>query len=485
MIYKFLIILLVFILISSISFCEDKKKVLIIYDVLTRIGEDYSLGKLLEKYLSHYNVEVGSVSSDIISNVEKYDLIIYLGLEEKFLKKSFLKEISKARKIIWIEANIYDYVKYIGCKDFKGEGKQLGFTSLIYKNKEIPFEPENSVYIIKPQKGKILSYISDGINKYPWVFNIDNLYYFGRLDFRDNTGIIFLDLLHEILEVKHKNSKKAMIILDDISPLTSAEFLEEKLKTYCCQGVPYLLVVHPTIKKDGKIFYLWDNEKLLSLLRKVEESGGFIIQGSFYENDYNSRINNDLNLLASCELYPVAFKMYDIPYKEKRVDAGKYFKIILDDSLILTKDLYTLIYPVNLGKYNPRDPKNKIEVFKKAKEFLAFRDIIIGISIPSYVSSEDIEELISNLKDLGYDFLDFSQEPYQVANENLIITNKNGKKWVVSKISPYSKTAIEKFFDRFIAYLKIFLIVVIISFLLIIILLINNKRKLYERELKK
>ncbi|MCX7942597.1 MAG: DUF2334 domain-containing protein [Dictyoglomaceae bacterium] len=485
MMYKFLGILLIILLIFSMGISYDKKRVLIIYDALKKIESDNSLHDLLKNYLTHYSTDVGSVSSDIINNIEEYDLVIYLGLEEKFLEEKFLREISKSKKLIWIEANIQEYTKYIKCKDFKIEGTKVGFINLTYKNKVINFNPENPVYIVYPKRANIISYVSDGLNKFPWVFKKDNLYYFGRLDFNDNTGIIFLDLLHDILEVKHENYKKAMIILDDINPLTSPEFLEEKLRTYCCQNVPHCLVVYPSVKKDGKKYYLSDNEKLISLLRKVEENGGFLIQGSYYENNYSSKINNDLNLLASYGLYPVAFKLYDIPLKESYVDAGKYFKIVLDDNLITIKKLYTLIYPVNLGTFNPRDPKNKIEIINRARDLLILRDGILGISIPSYVLSEEIEELISNLKNLGYDFLNFSEEPYQVANENIIITNKNNKKWVISKIPLYDKTPIEKLFEKFITYLRIILIVVIVSFILIIIWLINNKHKLYEKELRR
>lgn len=485
MMYRILGIFFIILFILFPGLSQERKRVLIVYDTLTKLGENYLLEKLLEESLSHYNVEVGSISSDIISNVENYDLVIYLGFEEKFLGEKFLKEINKARKIIWVESNIQYYARYIKCKDFKIEGKRVGFISLIYKNKEVYFNPEKYIYIVHPKEAKILSYVSDGINKFPWVFNKDNLYYFGKLDFRDNTGIIFLDILHDILEVKHDEYKKAMIILDEVNPLTSAEFLEEKLRTYCCRDVPHLLVVYPTVKKDDMIFYLSDNEKLLSLLRRVEESGGFIIQGSYYDKNYSQKINEDLNLLASYGLYPVAFKLYDIPYKEKYVDVKRYFKIVLDDSSILTRKLYTYIYPVNLGSYNPKDPKNKIEILNKARDFMIFRDLIIGISIPSYVFSRDIEELITNLRNLGYDFLDFSEEPYQVSNDNIIISNKNGKKWIISKIPLYEKNPVERFFENFIVYLRFILIFVIISFLLIIIWLINNKRKLYEKGLRR
>ncbi len=485
MTYRVLGVFLIFLLIISLGLAQNKKKILVVYDHLTRIGEDYFLENLLKNYLSHYDAEVGSISSDIISNVENYDAVIYLGFEEKFLRENFLKEISKAKRLIWVEANIEDYAKYIKCKYFKIEGKRAGFGKLIYKNKEIYFNPEIPVYIVHPKEAKVLAYISDGVNKLPWVFNRENLYYFGRLDFRDNTGIVFLDILHDILGVRHKEYKKAMIIIDDVNPLTSAKFLREKLETYCCRDVPHLLVVYPTIRKEGKVFYLSDNENLLSLLRKVEENGGFIIQGSYFENNYDNKINNDLNLLASYGLYPVAFKLYDIPYKERYVDAGKFFKIVLDDSLILTKKLYTYIYPLNLGIYNPKDPINRIKILNKAKDLLTLRDVIIGISIPSYVTSKDIEELISDLREIGYDFIDFSQEPYQVANENLIISNRNGKKWIMSKVPIYEKRPIERFFERFIIYLRFILIFVVTSFILIITWSLTNKRKLYERELRK
>lgn len=485
MMYKFISTLLLITLLLLIpSQSQIKKRVLIVYDSISRIGENYPLETLLEEYLSHYDVETGSCESENISEVENYDLVIYLGFQEKILSERFLNEISKAKKVIWIEANIEQFAKFIGCKDFSFEGKKYSFTNIKYKNYNLSLDPNTFFYIVKPKKAEIISYITDGFNKYPWSFKRDNLYYFGRIDFRDPSGIVFLDILHDILEVYHKHYKKALIVLDNINPFTSAEFLMEKLKTVCCHEVPHILVVYPTIKKDNKIYYLKDNPKLLEILKQIEETNGTIIQGSYYEENYVQKINQDLTLFASYGIFPISFKFYDIPYKEKCTDVGKFFKIIFDDDLIITKKLYTLCYPINLGEYNPKDPKNLIKILEKAKNMLALRDSVIGISISAYVSSNEIEPLITSIKKLGYEFLDFSKEPYHVENENLIIMNKNAKKYVISKIPLYEKTPMEKFFEKFIIYLRTILIIVTTSFILIIIWLIRNKHKLYEREEK-
>lgn len=266
-----------------------------------------------------------------------------------------------------------------------------------------------------------MSYVSDDLNNFPYVFRVDNLYYFGRLDFRDSTGIVFLDLLHDILGIKHPSFKKALIIIDEINPFTDASLLQGKLQTVCCHQIPYSIVVYPTVKKDGKLYYLSDNEKLSKVLLEIENSNIGIIQGSYYEKNYDSKINSDLNLLASYGIHPIAFKFYGVPYKERYIDAAKFFRILLGDDLVFTKRLYTLIYPINAGFYNPKDPKNVNLILRKAKDFLALRDAILGISIPIYLDREDIERLILGLKDLGYDFLDLLKEPYHVENNNLII----------------------------------------------------------------
>lgn len=108
MMYKFKIILIFLILIIlTLSFAEETKRVLVIYDSFSRIGEDYPIGNQLEEYLSHYGVYVGSVNSEeLLPDVTQYDLVIYLGFQEKLLKRDFLKEISKSKKIVWIEENI-------------------------------------------------------------------------------------------------------------------------------------------------------------------------------------------------------------------------------------------------------------------------------------------------------------------------------------------------------------------------------------------
>lgn len=91
MMYRILGIFFIILFILFPGLSQERKRVLIVYDTLTKLGENYLLEKLLEESLSHYNVEVGSISSDIISNVENYDLVIYLGFEEKFLGEKFFE----------------------------------------------------------------------------------------------------------------------------------------------------------------------------------------------------------------------------------------------------------------------------------------------------------------------------------------------------------------------------------------------------------
>lgn len=59
--------------------------------------------------------------------------------------------------------------------------------------------------------------------------------------------------------------------------------------------------------------------------------------------------------------------------------------------------------------------------------------------------------------------------------------NKNGKKVVVSNVLPYSKSRLERFFEKFVEYLRIILIFVVTSFIVIILYLVFSRIRLYER----
>lgn len=329
----FVFLTILFIFLSLISKAEINKRVLILYDSVSRLGENYPIENLLEEYLSHFDVIVGSCESDNISNIEYYDLVIYLGLQEKILDKKFLKEISKSKKLIWIEENIEQYAKYIGFPYFREERKEYNFTRVLYKNYNLSINPDIPVHTVRLKEGDIISYVSDDFNRYPWAFKKENLYYFGRLDFRDPTGIVFLDSLHDIISVNHPSYKKAILLLDNINPLTLPDSLLEKYQTICCHEIPHLIVVYPSIKKDNKTYFLTENPKLLELLQDIEKTQNNIAQGSYLEKNFSEKIKNDLHLLASYNIFPLAFKFYDVPYKEKLVDVGKYFKILLSGVL--------------------------------------------------------------------------------------------------------------------------------------------------------
>lgn len=466
------------ILIPFPSYAEKVKDILIVYEGKSRLGEDYPILESLERYLKHFNVSVKSrYVEEFDSNID-YNYIIYLGFNQRRLSRDFLKALSRTKNLIWVEANIKQYADYLGWKNFKDLQYRTGYIYLIYKGIETDFDLESSVYIAYPQNRQDLSFLSDYNQKVPLVWKRENLWYFGRLDFKDNSFLVFFDLLHDILDEKHTEEKKVLVLLDDINPLTSPERLRELLESSCCEEVPTAIVIYPNVKASRNIVYLKENDKLVNLLKEVSNNNWAIVQGSYNDKLSLETVNNDLTEIARLGIYPIAFKL---PYNSSTYDLGeRYFRLILSNQLIKTKSSKIINYPINLERYDLNNPKDYAYILQTAKDFKLLRDAIIGITIPSYTSIDIIRKLLRDLRDLGYSFLDLSNEPFYVENNSIRIVNSGRKKVVSINIPTSNKSILERIFDILVNYLRPLLIIVVSLFTLIIIYLILNKRKLYE-----
>lgn len=481
---KYLVIgLIVFILTSitnGLSYSKEKKDVFIIYEGKTRLGENFPILEPLEIYLHHFDVSIKSAYVEELSfPISNYDYVIYLGLQERRLTKELLKDLSKTKNLIWIEANIGQYAEYMGWNDFKDYGYKTGYVSIVYKKESVGIDLDVPVYVAYPRDRRDLSFLYDYTQNIPWVWAKGNLWYFGRLDFRDNSSLVFFDILHDVLKENHKEDKKVLLLLDEINPLTSAEKLRELIQSQCCEEAPISLVVYPELIHSRDTYYIEDNEELIDVIKLADENDGAIILGIPYNReDLDEKINKDLIALARVGIFPIAISL---PSNMEVYDkASRYFKLTLYKGLISIKTSNAIGYPINMNSYNPNNPTDYSFLIKKARDFRILRDAILGITFPSYAPTENLRRLIDDIRALGYDFLNLRGENFYVETPYIKVTKVNRKKTVISNVPPLEKTFLQKVFEVFINYLRLILIIIVGLFTIIIFYLIKNKRKLYE-----
>lgn len=480
-----LISIIIFTLLSfafpNISYSKKAKSALILYEGKIRLGENYPMLELLEKYLRHFDVSIESrYIEEIPGTISSYDYVFYLGLQDRRFTIDLLQNISKAQKLIWIEANIEQYMYFLGWKDLEDYGYKSGYESILYNGESISFDLESSVYIAYPRDRKDLAFLYNYTEKTPLVWGKENLWYFGRLDFRDNSFLVFFDLLHDIFNEKHKDDKKILLLLDEVNPLTSAERLKNLLLSHCCEDVSINLVVYPKVNHSRKTYYLGENKALIDVLRLVEEHNGAIILGSYTnKEDINTRIEEDLLMLGRLGIFPLAFKLPDASI-ETYNKASQNFSLLIYEGLLSINSPKAIAYPINMNRYSPNDPLGYNYLLKKAREFRVLRDAVIGIAFPSYAPTEKLSELINDIRALGYRFLELRSEPFRVESEYVKVVNVDGKKVVRTNIPLLEETFLQKVFKIFTTYLRAILVITVSLFALIILYLIRNKRKLYE-----
>lgn len=466
---------------NGLSHSKEKKDVLIIYEAKTRLGESFSILEPLEIYLHHFDVSIKSIYvEDLNFPVSNYDYVIYIGLQERKLTKDILENLSKAKNLIWIEANVGQYAEYIGWSNFEDYGYKTGYVSIIYKKESVSINLDIPIYVAYPKDRKDLSLLYDYTQKVPWVWTKGNLWYFGRLDFEDNSFLVFFDILHDIFKENHTEDRRILLLLDEINPLTSAEKLRELIQSQCCEEVPISLVIYPEITHSRDTYYIEDDRKLIDVIKLADENDGAIILGiPPNKEDINEKINRDLIALARVGIFPIAFSL-PYPNMEGYDKASRYFKIILYRGLIGTKISNTIGYPINMYNYNPNNPTDYSLLVRRAEEFRILRDAILGITFPSYAPTENLRRLINDIRALGYDFLNLRGEDFYVETSHIKVMKVDGKKVVISNVPPLGKTFLQRIFEVFVNYLRLILIIIVSLFTIIIFYLIKDKRKLYE-----
>ena len=267
---RFRLIVLALVLAStlSLSMCDPARaegSVLVLYD---NAGEYGWIGRLYVQHmlnlLSHFEVRVDNkpVEEYISGDIDRYDSTIYLGvIYDNALPAALGADLlATSKTFCWLGYNLWQVAwtyPTFGQK-FGIEFLELdpsAYTKVQYKNVTLTREPEapeiGLVQIVDPLKVQVHATCStaDLGKEAPYITRAGNLWYVADnpLSYVTMTDryLAFADILHDILNISHPESHRALLRIEDVSPIADPEQLRAIADYLSSEQVPFLVCVIP------------------------------------------------------------------------------------------------------------------------------------------------------------------------------------------------------------------------------------------------
>lgn len=492
---KFLFYLIISLILSTSLFSDiySQKKILIAVQGSSQpsnlaMGD----GKQLAQLLGHFNTEYDVIGVDDYNtgNINKYDITFYIGFyKTNPVPVNFSDDVIKTKKeVVWINTGFLEFSKKFNAKSIYGfEVLKIDTTSnydyvKAYYNTFTKGEDNINLVEIDDLNNVniIATAISSKLNKeVPYIIKSKNLTYiadspFSYADLTDRY-LFFADYLHEILNEIHEESHKAIVRIEDVTPLDDQGKIRDITDFLSERGIPFLIGVIPFYVDpiEGIRVSLSEKPDMADALRYAEINGGTIVMHGithqyrdvtaadfeFWDAGLNisikdenkeglvRKIESGLEELSNNGLHPLLWETphytaSNLFYKtiseffstaiEQRIsmenpDYSQFFPYVIK------KDIYgQKIYPENLGYIpmdnNPVNVKKAIDdIIKGAKANLAVRDGFASFFFHSFLDVKILEQLIDRIKKLGYTFYDLKEDNHNVKSKNQIILSGSQK----------------------------------------------------------
>ncbi len=488
---KILVYFLIIFLSANIINAENYpvKKVLVV------VEGDYNLksfstayGRQMAQLLGHFKTTVNiiGVASYKPHDIDKYEYIFYIGFSGNYqVSSEFDQDIfSTTKQVIWLNSGFEQL-----CKRHNVQNK-FGF-SVSYYEKNTPFTSVKAGNVIYTKGSPELNLIQitnksavevwatalsvKPKKEMPYMVKSKNLIYVADLPFvaanETDRYLLFADKLHDILGEKHQEIHKAIIRIEDVTPLHDPNKLREIADIFAERGEPFLVGVVPIYVNPGedRRVTLTDRPELVDALKYMVRNGGSIVMHGvthqykgistddceFWDGnnakpipgenveDIGKKLELGIDEFFKNGLYPVA---WETPHYEASVKSyetfAKYFGTVVEQRMvidnfdygqyfpyIIEKDIYgQKIYPENLGyvplSTNPDTSRAYVNrIIKNAAMIHLVRDGIVSCFFHPFLDLNLLKELIDGIKKQGFSLIDLRDGTNWVkSREKIILT---------------------------------------------------------------
>lgn len=275
---KIILVLLMLILGTGTCFAQTAGRNFLLYDLQMRYGGTFPLVTSLAEHLGHFEEDYVLVAVDDWQPglLQDADTIVYAGLQQRKLPRELVEEIAGARQVLWFEDNIEQLAEVKGWHDFRSLGKVSDWTYINFKGRS--FYDWMSVEYTDPGKNvNVIATAKKFIDEVPVIWQRENIYYSGMLEFNELFDDYMGYLLHQVFK-RHTDDQrpKAFLRVEDVSSIVAPKAVKavvEKIEKY---NIPFAIGVVPVGIMDGKKHYLHEREELVEVLTAENADGGIL-----------------------------------------------------------------------------------------------------------------------------------------------------------------------------------------------------------------
>jgi hypothetical protein len=258
------------------------KEVLILYDERVEHGAVADLPNALENLLGHFHTECTQLPDKRYRKgyVEEYDVIFYIKAGDKAVPKAILKDLVGTRKTVcWLGKSAGEIARKWKSPGFKVSGTYDYLVKLEFRGESYPCELYKTPYIRADSTWIVDATATDGNVFIPIIMHRRNFWVVSNMTFFEFEGLVFAELLHDIMGEDHPPEMFAYLRLEDINPTYDTDKLRRVTDLLYERKVPFLVGVIPayTDPENNRRVYISEVPEFGDTIRYMQERGGIPI----------------------------------------------------------------------------------------------------------------------------------------------------------------------------------------------------------------
>ena len=267
----------------------SQEKALILYQERNFFGDRRDSVSVIEELMGHFDVQVTESPIDKLSqqNLSLYDAIFVIALDQTIENPALTEALTAYEgRIIWLGNSVNALIE-AGEYPLQYDGENYNFVTLeiqpskALEPKTFSIGERRIFYQVSSlsDENKVYAWLSDGINRAPFIVTARNLSYVSRVDMNEPLFYIFAYFLHDVFPDKPSPANQLMVSIQDVHGFSDQENLRALADQLYELNIPFNLQLIPYFKMSGsKRLYRYDEiPQFVDTLRYMEARGGSII----------------------------------------------------------------------------------------------------------------------------------------------------------------------------------------------------------------
>lgn len=430
-------------------------------------------------------VSIRGINQYTEDEINKYDIVFFIGynLNDK-TKSRFMSDVLRTSKtVVWINSGLLDYSKNsIFRKKFGFTVAKLdssGTYNVVKSGNKEFTRGDDDIFIVRVlNKGRVnvlaTSWSESLQSEVPYIVKNKNFYYVADMPFVNTSSsgryLLFADMLHEITGENHPVSHQAIVRIEDVTPVRDPDKLRAIADILSKRHIPFLIGVVPFYvdPAENTRISLSDKPELVAALKYCVENGATIVlhgvthqykgvsaidfefwDGTTYKpipndnpDDIATKIETGIHECIKNGIYPL---MWETPHYCASISdykiVSKFFSTAVERRMVnndfrfgqffpyvINKDIYgQTIYPENLGYIPLLDSRDSSERYVQqmiSNARAIYHDVRDGYAsffFHPFLKLNYLEEIVDNISNLGFSFVDLRQQPNWVKTKEVVI----------------------------------------------------------------